>query len=244
MKKSLLALAAVLSLGALPSLSYAQFSANIGAVTDYRYRGISQSRMDPALQGGLDYGLPAGFYVGTWLSTIKWIEDIPGGSGNYELDLYGGVKGEIMPGLGFDVGLLRYEYPSNDLNPSASTTEVYGALTYGPVTGKYSHALTNTFGNPDSKNSFYFDLSASFDVGSGVMLAPHIGYQKIKGPNEDAASYTDYSVTVSKDFSGFLVGLALVGTDADDTFYVPGANANSTKFLGKTGVVLSVKYTF
>jgi len=244
MNKSSLALAAVLALGSLPSLSYAQFSANIGAVTDYRYRGISQTRMKPALQGGLDYGLPGGFYVGTWLSTIKWIEDIPGGNGNIELDLYGGVKGEVMPGLGFDVGLLRYEYPSNDLNPSASTTEVYGALTYGPVTGKYSHALTNTFGNPDSKNSFYFDLSAGFDIGSGITFTPHIGYQKIKGPNEDAASYTDYSLSLSKDFSGFLVGAALVGTDADDTFYVPGANANSTKFLGKAGVVLSVKYTF
>ena len=117
-------------------------------------------------------------------------------------------------------------------------------MTFGPATLKYSHAVTNTFGNPDSKNSFYLDLSAAFDVGDGLMVTPHIGYQKIKGPVSDAATYTDYSVTVSKDFSGVVVSAALVGTDADKGFYVPGANAKSTKFLGKTGLVLGVKYNF
>lgn len=245
MKKTLLALAAVLAAAGYPSLSYAQFSGNVSVTSDYRYRGISQSRLKPALQGGLDYGLPGGFYIGTWLSTIKWINDIPGGDSDVEIDLYGGVKGEIVSGLGFDVGVLRYEYPSNNLNPSASTTEIYGALTYGPVTGKYSHAVTNTFANPDSKNSYYLDLSASFDLGGGFSLVPHVGYQKIEGPAEDAASYTDYALTVSKDLgAGFSVSGAIVGTDADKNFYVPGAEANSTKFLGKTGGVVSLKYVF
>ena len=45
--------------------------------------------------------------------------------------------------------------------------------------------MTDTFANPDSKNSYYLDLSAGFDVGSGVTLTPHIGYQKIKGPFSD-----------------------------------------------------------
>ena len=245
MKKSLFAAAALVALTAMPSVSYAQFSGNVGLTTDYRYRGISQTRLKPALQGGVDYGLPAGFYVGAWASTIKWIDDIPGGDSSIEIDLYGGVKGGSMPGLGFDGGVLRYEYPSNNLNPSASTTELYGALTYGPVTGKYSHAVSNTFGNLDSKNSFYFDLAATFDLGSGFSAVPHIGYQKIKGPAEDAASYTDYSLTVTKDLgSGLSVSGALVGTDADKNFYVPGADANSTKFLGKASGVLSVKYVF
>lgn len=243
-KKTMLALAALLALVALPSVSYAQFSGNVSLTSDYRYRGISQTRLKPALQGGVDYALPAGFYVGAWASTIKWIKDIPGGDSSVEIDLYGGYKGEIVKDVAFDVGVLTYQYPSNSLNPSANTTELYGAVTYGPLTAKYSHAVTNTFGNPDSKNSFYFDVSASFDVGSGVMLSPHVGYQKIKGPNEEPGSYTDYALTVSKDFSGFLLSAAIVGTDADKNFYVPGANANSTKFLGKTSGVVSVKYTF
>lgn len=242
MKKTLLALGAVLAATAMPAAAQ-DFSFNVGAVSDYRYRGISQTRLKPAIQGGVDVALPAGFYVGAWASSIKWIKDF-GGDSDVEIDLYGGLKGEITKGLGFDVGVLTYQYPSNKLNPKADTTELYGALSFGPATLKYSHAVTNTFGNPDSKNSFYVDLSATFEIFDGWMLTPHAGYQKIKGPFSDPATYGDYSLTVSKDFKGLVPSLAIVGTDADKNFYIPGPNANSTKFLGKTGVVLGVKYTF
>ena len=107
MKKTLLALAAATALTALPPVSHAQenpLSFNVSLTSDYRYRGISQSRLKPALQGGADYALPNGFYVGTWLSTIKWIKDAGGGA-DVEWDLYGGYKGELSPGLGFDVGV-------------------------------------------------------------------------------------------------------------------------------------------
>lgn len=239
MKKTLVALAVALALPA----GAQEFAFNIGAVTDYRYRGISQSRFDPALQGGVDVALPAGFYVGVWASTIEWINDFNADS-DVEIDIYGGYKGQITEGLGFDVGVLRYEYPGNKLNPNADTTEIYGALTFGAFTGKYSHSVTNTFANPDSKNSFYLDLSAAFEVFGGVTLTPHIGYQKIKGPFEGPASYTDYALTASKAFGGLVVSAALIGTDADKSFYVPGPAANSTKFLGKETLVVGVKYNF
>lgn len=238
MKTASFGISAIVALTSLPATSFAQFAFNVGAVSDYRYRGISQTRVKPALQGGVDFSA-GGLYLGAWASNIKWIEDL-GGDASVEIDLYGGYKGEISPGLGFDVGLLTYQYPSNKLNPSANTTEIYGALTFGPATLKYSHALTDTFANPDSKNSYYLDLNATFDF-NGILLTPHVGYQKIKGPFSDPASYTDYSLTVAKDFSGFLVSLAVVGTDADKSFYSSPVNG---KELGKTGVVLGVKYAF
>ena len=46
-------------------------SFNVGLTTDYRYRGISQSRLKPAISAGADYAHPSGFYVGTWLTSIK-----------------------------------------------------------------------------------------------------------------------------------------------------------------------------
>lgn len=239
MKKLLLASAAAMTLTALPSLSFADVAFNVGATSDYRYRGISQTRVKPALQGGIDYS-QGGFYLGTWASTIKWIKDFDGDAG-VEIDLYGGYKGELSPGLGYDVGVLSYVYPSNKLSPSANTTELYGALSYGPATLKYSHAVTDTFGNLDSKNSYYVDLSAGFDLGNGFTLTPHVGYQRIAGPLKSDASYTDYSLTVSKDFSGVVLSVALVGTDADKSFYSSPVNG---KELGKTGVVLGLKYAF
>jgi uncharacterized protein (TIGR02001 family) len=222
----------------LPEFALADVSFNIGATTDYRYRGISQSRLQPAVQGGVDFS-QGGFYLGAWASTIKWIKDF-GGDADVEIDLYGGYKGSISKDLSYDVGVLTYQYPSNKLDPSTNTTELYGAFTYGPATLKYSHAVTDTFGALDSKNSFYLDASGTFDV-SGVTVVPHIGYQKIKGPFSGDATYTDYSITASKDFSGLLLSAAIVGTDADKGFYASPANG---KFLGKTGVVVSVKYTF
>ena len=236
MKKTLAALAAISAISALPAVSYAEdspLSFNVSLTSDYRYRGISQTRLKPALQGGVDYALPGGFYLGAWGSTIKWIKD-GGGDSDVEIDLYGGYKGAITDALGFDVGVLTYQYPSNDLSPSANTTELYGALSYGPATLKYSHSTTNLFGVANSKNSYYLDLSASFDVG-GFGVVPHVGYQSVK--NSSGLSYTDYSITVTKDWSGFTFGAAIVG--ADITVAAPNG-----KDLAKDGLVLSVKKTF
>ncbi|NML13807.1 hypothetical protein HHL10_02285 [Azohydromonas sp. G-1-1-14] len=250
-KKALLAAATLASLVAVPARADVSF--NVGAVTDYRYRGISQSRLDPAVQGGADWvqGADGGFYAGIWGSTIRWIKDTgringyDAGNARVEVDLYGGYKGSLAQGLGYDVGVLQYWYPRNklDRNPAfekADTTEVYGALSFGPVTAKYSHALTDTFGNPDSKNSHYIDLSGSFEIVDGWTLVPHVGYQKLKGPSDDLGSYTDYSLGLSKDFSGFVVSATAVGTNADKSFYV----TPSGKFTGKTALVVGVKYNF
>ena len=214
------------------SLSY-----NVGVVSDYRYRGISQSRLEPALQGGIDYADKSGFYVGAWGSTIKWIKDA-GGDANVEVDLYGGYKGS-MGDIAYDVGILRYEYPRNHLAVSANTNEVYGALTYGPTTLKYSHAVSNLFGFANSKNSYYLDLSANFDLGGGYSLTPHVGYQSVK--NNGDYSYTDYAVTLGKDLgNGLTATAALIGTDASKSLYITPAG----KFTGRTGAVVGLKYSF
>jgi uncharacterized protein (TIGR02001 family) len=215
---------------------------NVGAVSDYRYRGISQSRLKPAVQGGVDYAAGP-FYVGVWASTIKWIKDAGGGS-NVETDLYGGYKGDIIKdALSYDVGVLRYQYFSHDLSVSPNTTEIYGALTYGPATLKYSHSLTNLFGFSDSKNSGYVDLSATFDVG-GFGIAPHLGYQKVS-KNGDF-SYTDYSITVSKEVvKGLTLSGAVVGADTKKIGGTPAYYyAPKDKDLGKAGLVLGAKYAF
>ncbi len=233
-RKTLIGLAAVAAAAIVPTVLQAQVAYNVGAVSDYRYRGISQTRLKPALQGGVDYTAGA-FYVGAWASTIKWIKD-GGGGANAELDLYGGYKGEITKGLTYDAGLLAYIYPGHDLAVSPQTTEIYGALTFGPATLKYSHSVSNLFGFDDSKGSGYIDLSATFEITDGWMITPHIGRQTVK--NFGAASYTDASLTVSKDFKGLVVSLAAVDTN---TSAYRGAN---NKDLGKRGLVLGAKYNF
>jgi uncharacterized protein (TIGR02001 family) len=208
---------------------------NIGAVTDYRYRGISQSRERPALQGGIDFTHKSGFYLGTWASTIQWIKDA-GGSSDAEVDIYGGYKFTGGP-IGFDVGVLRYLYPNADISPSPFTTEIYVAGTWGPATLKYSHAVTDLFGFANSKNSYYVDLSASFELPWwGLTFNPHIGHQTVE--NNSSFSYTDWSLGLGKDFgNGFSASLAYVDTNTSN--YI-GAG----KDLGKATAVLGVKYSF
>jgi uncharacterized protein (TIGR02001 family) len=213
-----------------------EVSFNAAVTTDYRYRGISQTRLKPALQGGADYvNNPSGFYAGTWLSTIKWVKD-GGGDGNIEWDIYGGKKGEIAPGISYDVGGLYYFYPSNSLAVSANTFELYGQLGYGPGYIKYSHSTTNLFGFADSKGSGYLDIGANLEVATGLVLNLHAGRQNVK--NNGGASYTDYKIGLTKDFGICSVSLAAVYANTDAYFGPNGKN------LAKTGAVLTVSKTF
>lgn len=216
---------------------------NAAVTSDYRYRGISQTRLQPALQGGADFVHASGWYAGAWASTIKWVEDA-GGDGKVELDLYGGKRGEIASGITYDVGVLRYFYSGNELGRvkgfvNANTTEVYGQLGYGPAYIKYSHATTNLFGFVDSENSGYLDIGANIDAGNGVTLQLHAGRQRVE--NNGAATYTDWKIGASRAFGPATITLAAIGTNADKNAYASPANG---KFTGRTALQLTVGATF
>ncbi len=241
--KSKIALAALaLTAG---TTAFAQVAYNVGVVSEYRYRGLSQTNGDPALQGGVDYAHSSGFYLGAWASTISWIKDAGSNAkGPVELDVYGGYKGTVGP-IGYDVGYLRYEYVNNSYtktgNPSPNTDEAYVAGSYGPFTLKYSYAFSNLFGTRNSKGTTYTDLSATFDLGKGFSLVPHVGIQDFKSQNgatNDTLDYTDYSLTLNKDFgAGYSGSLSYVSVDQKTA----GSWARN---LAKDQVILGVKYSF
>ena len=225
---------------------------NVGAVTDYRFRGISQTNFNPALQAGVDFSHKSGFYLGAFGSNVSWIKDFNGATkGSYEIDLYGGYKGEIVKDFGYDVGLITYQYPSNNsgaagtpgagLYSNASTNEFYGALTYNIFTVKYSRSFGDFLGNLKSSGSQYLDLSANFDLGNGFTLTPHIGRQAV--PNQSpSADYTDYSLTGAKDFgNGLSLSAAAIGTNAKNGGFYTDSKG---RFLAKSTLVVGVKYSF
>jgi uncharacterized protein (TIGR02001 family) len=212
-----------------------EVSFNAAVTSDYRYRGLSQSRLDPALQGGADYvHNPTGLYAGTWLSSIKWTGNL-GGSGHVEWDLYGGKRGNLGA-IAYDVGGLYYFYPDNGLSPNANTFELYGQLGYGPAYLKYSHALTNLFGTPDSKHSGYLDATANVDISHGFTLNLHVGRQDVR--HNGSLSYTDYKIGVTKDLGVCSVALAYI--KADTSAYL----SPSARNLGKSAALLTVSKTF
>jgi uncharacterized protein (TIGR02001 family) len=233
---------------------------NIGAVSDYRFRGITQTNYGPAVQGGVDFAHKSGIYLGIWGSNVKWVKQFNGASkGDYEVDVYGGYKGEIKPGLSYDVGVITYQYPGNDSGEAssqvgagtysnASTNEFYGAMTWGITTLKYSQSMGDFLGNLNSNGSRYWDLSANFDLTNGYNLVPHVGRQSIpnQGVNGNIADYNDFALTLGKDFgNGFTASLAYYYTTADQAFYVNQPEPiGDGKMIGKSGASLGVKYTF
>lgn len=244
-------LIAALVAGALTSVSaFAEdapspLTFNVGVVSDYLFRGVTQTHGDPALQGGVDYAFSNGFYVGAWGSTISWVKDWLG-KGSTEIDVYGGYRGSLAGDWTYDVGYITYNYPgknagnANLANPN--TQEVYAALGYKWLTAKYSYATSSHFigwyGGPNldqkTRGSDYLELNAAYDLGNGWGISGHIGKQKVKNsvrtatPVEDA-NYTDWNIGVSKDVGFGVVGLTYSDTNAKGTC-VGGATGGTSSY--------------
>ncbi len=224
-----------------------QVAFNVGATSDYRFRGISQTRGDPAVFAGVDYThAPTGFYAGAWTSNVRWVKDAGATSGSYEVDVYGGKRGTLGE-FGYDVGFISYNYPGNTLKrvtgANANTVEAFIQGGYSFVTLKYSYALTDFIGwAPNSDGSDYIDLSANPEIADGYILNLHVGKQRVKNYSNGLADYTDWKVGVTKDFGVAVAAFAVVGTDADKT--TAGYNFGGKGYLGNTKAVLTVTKNF
>jgi uncharacterized protein (TIGR02001 family) len=181
---------------------------NVGLFSQYIFRGLTQTDRKPAVQGGFDYEHRSGLYAGTWASNVSWLRDggvyQSGGSG--EFDLYGGFRNTV-PGTDFsyDVGGLYYWYPGSPVPGAirANTFELYGSVGWRWVSVKYSRSMDKrTFGVPDSRGTWYLDITASVPLGAtGLEAVAHWGKQRYRGQTPGAAfsnhalfSYEDWKL--------------------------------------------------
>ena len=244
--RSLLA-ASILASAAVATPAFAQdeaepditVSGNVALVTDYRFRGVSLSAGDPAIQGGIDIAHSSGFYVGTWGSSIE------GGDayGEMELDIYAGWSGTLTPGLDLDVGLLYYAYPAktNGFGP-VDYFEPYMSLstTLGPVgaTVGVAYAWDQDSLGDDDNLYLYTDLEAGIPE-TPITISAHLGYTDgalapdlLAGGTDDNG--IDWSVGASVTFLG---GLSLGVTYMD-------TEGTSVKDFTDDAVVGTLSYSF
>lgn len=243
------------------------FTANVGVVSDYVWRGISQTSHNPAIQGGFDYAHSSGFYAGLWGSNVSWIVDTgttTGGTGSagLELDTYFGFKNSFAEDFSYDVGFIRYNYPGS-YTPAAGfakadTDEIYGALGYKWITAKYSYSLGKFLTVPGAQGTNYFDLTATYPIAdSGFTVAAHVGKQTYKGttaasyaanvsglPGTGTPTYTDYKLGVTKDFGGYVFGLSYTSTNASSYYTNSNAGGAFGKKLGRGTAALSLTRSF
>lgn len=208
--KQIVACAAVLAASSVAAPAFAGATGNIGAFSQYMFRGVEQSvTSDPAVQGGLDYASDSGIYVGTWISTTEF-GGTDGELVSYETDVYAGYATKIGD-LGIDLGALYYYYADDH---KLNTIEGYLGGSYGPIAVK-GYYTTDYFGT--SEDGIYVVGTGTFPLSDSVSLVAAVGSSSGDGVKAIfGESYIDYSVGLTKSIDGgFTFSLAAIGTDID-----------------------------
>ena len=201
---------------------------NLSIISDYRFRGITQTFEKPALQGGIDYSHSSGIYLGNWNSNVNSGAGFP--DGNLEMDFYGGYKMSLGD-FGLDFGAIYYYYPGSEAtglgtgagSGAVNNKEVYIGATWKFLSLKYNYSFDDYFSlrgvdsagaftGQDTKGSNYWDLSATYDLGDGWGINGHVGRLTVK--NVANADYTDWKIGVTKDIGGWVFSAAYVDTNA------------------------------
>ncbi len=231
MRKSILGLSA-LALFASATPAFADDSAgaepiklsgSVALVSDYRFRGFSQTSQNAAIQGGLTATHSSGFYFGTWGSSITF-------AGGTEIDLFAGYSTAVAEGVTVDVGLLYYLYPKHGggdtdfFEPYVNVTGAVGPLTL-KVGANYAwsqDALATAKGNADA---LYLHAEPSFAIpGTPFGVNAHVGYATSDAfPGGVDGKVLDWSVGGTATWKSLTFGVSYV--DTDEPGFIRGTDA-------------------
>jgi uncharacterized protein (TIGR02001 family) len=194
-------------------------SANVALVSDYRFRGISQTDTNAAIQGGFDASFEPGFYLGTWASSIDFGDGNDTGSfGTMEIDYYTGWAGPIGDtDFAIDVGYAYYQYPGDTVDPVGDYQEFYIKPSWKDL--GLSVVYSDDF-YAKTGEMWYYAADYSLSFLEDFSLGFHAGYndfEERKFLSDNADSYTDYSVSLGYTFKGVDFSVAWVGTDLDES---------------------------
>ncbi len=198
-----------------------ELTANVAALTNYYFRGVTQTGDSAAVQGGLDWGHSSGIYLGTWGSNIDF-----GGKEDMEIDVYGGYAGEIGE-FGYDIGALYYWYPGSGGDKQD------GELDYAEVTVSASYSIVSAgiaytvWGESDEDEDLfkdgdvYYFVSGDYELGQGYSVGGIVGLYTFDadGENDLDADYTHWGLSLSKDagdFGAFTLAYEQTNGDEDD----------------------------
>ena len=207
--------------------AHAEITGTVTVVSDYDFRGITQTAQDPALQGSLDYAHESGFYIGAWASNVDFGDCC---DEEVEVDYYTGFRGG--EDITFDVGLIYYSYPGAE---GIDFPEVYASLGYKWISGKIWYS--DGFGGTDD-SAMYYEANGAFELPANFGLTAHLGYSD--GDYWSGSEYTDYSIGVTYALSNFTLGLKWVdGSDLEALDGTPGDVSSS-----EARAIFSVSTTF
>lgn len=194
----------------------------VGAVSDYLFRGASQTDENPTGQAGITWTSPVGVYVGGWASGVDFGDDSP----DFEVDYFVGYSWDVNDSINLDVLLNRYTYPgASELDYNELITTATYAETYKLSVG-YSNDVWNT-----STDGWYYALGGEWALPNDFSVAANVGRSTFD--SAVAEDYTDWNVSVGKDIGIVNVSLGYFGTD--------GNGRTNFGELADNRVVLSLK---
>lgn len=204
MKKIVLACGAAM-LG-VTGVAGAEVSMNIGATSNYIWRGVTQTHDAAAVSGGIDWSGASGFYAGAWASNADWADNM-----SYELDLYGGFAGEVGD-FGYDLGVIFYTY-----DEEAETD--FAELALSGSWNFLSAGVNYTFSGDDDavEGDTYIHAGVSFDLPENFAIGATLGNYDFDA--EGADDYTHYQLDLSRsagDFGDVTLSLSDTDVDGDD----------------------------
>lgn len=188
-------------------------SGTAAIVSDYRFRGVSLTDRDPAVQGSITVGHKSGFYAGTWGSSID------GGDlyGPTEIDLYAGWAGAIGAGATLDAMVAYYAYPGgNDALGAADYVEATAKISrgFGPVNAAAGAGYSWDQKALAGDNLYLFaDLSAAIPK-TPFTLKAHVGHTN--GALAPAGTYRDWSLGFDAKAGPLTLGVSYIDSDLPD----------------------------
>jgi len=201
-------LAAALMAGtmlATPALAVT-IKGNIGATSDYVWRGNTQSKGDASISGGIDVDFGNGFAVGVWTASLGGNQSDEG-SANYETDLYGSYSFDVGS-IGMEVGYIAYQYPG-EAEPAEDFEEYYVTADFGVLSVSYFRLDDAEKAAKKAEDGKYLSIDTGFELEDGWSLGLHYGLEDKKGASGD----TDTAISLSKGEVTFTVS----GDEDDDT---------------------------
>ena len=153
----------------------AQVSASVAALSDYRFRGISQSDNNPALQATLAFDHTTGLFASAFASSV----DFGGVSdANVETVLAAGYAARLHPDLSWEAGIVYYRYPGSRAARETDYTEGFAGVTWRNVNARF-YVTPHYFGG--GRSALYAELNATFALSERLAVTAHAGFARITG---------------------------------------------------------------
>lgn len=219
-------------------------SGSASVVSDYRFRGVSQSDKRFAVQGGLTVTHASGAYASVWGSSI---DDYVAYGSDQEIDFVAGYSKTIGAAT-IDVGLLYYYYPGSG-GFATDFFEPYASVSgqMGPVSAKVGiayapkqHAIA--FANNRDDNTYVYGELSGGVPNTPISVTAHVGESFGRSVlTGGLKNYTDWSLNASYSWNNLSFGVTYVDTDVKRS---EGVFLNGSRFEAKSGIYGTVSVAF